>query len=409
MFRTQPIDTLDQAGNWTGSFRFEPFLGKWFFADSSNAARLLLLESNTVPKEISDLGIPDANAPIAGAYTAPIKIQIQINSNCNYHCPICYAVSEKGISKNEEMSLSELESLFAFLKKWGVIRVNFVGGEVFMRRDFTDIINAAHQRRLLTSCITNARIPGASIDRFQNLLTSLWNVQVSCNGVGKSYEEEYQTDSWERARECIRNVILKTRRNILSYVITQRNVSDIPEFLAFADECQPTVVKFGTVCWSGRSAESAALQYYQMVLPQAKLLIESGRLKYSKLEIQSQIDLGGNTPLWEEFINGYRPFEFYFAPEGRDGLYIQSSGDIYPFPLLSDRKEFCLGNIRRDSLVKIWRESDVLKRIRDVSFQNSDCGRLGCKRVCGLWGRSYAISWSGRFDGKVPCEFTGWK
>ena len=130
-----------------------------------------------------------------------------------------------------------------------------------------------------------------------------------------------------------------------------------------------------------------------MVLPQAKLLIESGRLKYSKLEIQSQIDLGGNTPLWEEFINGYRPFEFYFAPEGRDGLYIQSSGDIYPFPLLSDRKEFCLGNIRRDSLVKIWRESDVLKRIRDVSFQNSDCGRLGCKRVCGLWGRSYAISW----------------
>ena len=409
MYSTRPIDALSNKGAWLGSYRFEPFLKKWFLVTPDLAARVVLLNEEDLPRPVLEAADRDETEWAAAAYRAPLKVQIQLNRNCNYDCPICYASSVRGKAKEIDLRLDELRALFSYLKTWGVLRVNFVGGEVFMRSDFEEIVQSAHNERLLVSCITNARIPGTAIDRFQNVLGRMWNVQISCNGVGKSYEEEYQTDSWIKASHCIQNVITATRRNILSYVITGKNLEDIPKFLEFAATANPSVVKFGTVCWSGRSLEDGRREYYKDIIPQAKQLIEQGRIRYAHLKIQSQIDLGEETPMWEEYINGYRPFEFYYAPEGRDGMYIHASGDVYPFPLLSDRPEFMLGNIRTNDLKNIWENDSLLASIRQVSFDNSDCGKLGCKNVCGLWSRSYAIAWSGRLGGKVPCQLTNWQ
>jgi MoaA/NifB/PqqE/SkfB family radical SAM enzyme len=82
---------------------------------------------------------------------------------------------------------------------------------------------------------------------------------------------------------------------------------------------------------------------------------------------------------------------------------------VYPFPLLSDREEFRIGNIFYDDLRQMWESSPILHAIREVSFEKSQCGRLGCNKVCGLWARSNSISWSGQLDGKTPCELTGWQ
>ena len=107
--------------------------------------------------------------------------------------------------------------------------------------------------------------------------------------------------------------------------------------------------------------------------------------------------------MWEEYINGYRPLEFYFSPEGRDDLYLSASGKLFPFPLMSDNDKFCIGNYN-DDWEYIWSNNKILSELRNVTFANSKCGKLGCTRVCGLWNRSYAISWTNDFYGKVPCE-----
>jgi len=408
-FATSPVDVLDASGEWAASFRYEPFLDKWFLARPNDAARLSLFATAEIPANVRTAA---REQPILtwdqAAYVAPLKAQIQLNRNCNYSCSICYANSMRGKS-DYTLSLEELDGLFRYLKAWGVMRVNFVGGEVFMRADFPAIVSLARKHRLLASCITNGRIPGTRIDQYADLLRGMFNVQVSCNGIGKSYEDEYGARDWDVASAAIANVIGATKANILSYVVREGNVDDIPAFLEFADKLRPKQVKFGSICWSGRGERAKALVYYREVLSRARQHVEWGRKRYGHLNIQSQLDLGQEMPAWEEFSNDYRPFEFYFAPEGRDGLYIHASGDIYPFPLLSESGRFKLGNVREDELRTVWETHPTLRQIRAVSFENSACGQAQCRTPCGLWSRSYAVAWSGELRGKVPCSLTDWR
>ncbi len=69
-----------------------------------------------------------------------------------------------------------------------------------------------------------------------------------------------------------------------------------------------------------------------------------------------------------------------FTPT-RDGygiIFIASDGSIYPSGFLP----LTLGNVRKDNIVKIYREHPVLRSIRDARF-NGKCGICEFRNVCG--------------------------
>ena len=401
-YATSPIDVLDKSDQWLCTYRYEPFLRKWFYIEPSMHGEVMLVERDDVPSElVSQAEMVKYETKKEDSYYAPLKLQVQLNRSCNFSCKMCY-VPDKERAAN--LSIESLNTLFAECKEAGVVRVNFVGGEIFMRKDVEDVVELARHQCLLVSCITNGIIPGSNIEKYRRVLDKMFAVQVSCNGVGESYNREHQMNIWEKASRCIENVIRSTKANILSYVITNDNYKDISEFVAYADYIGANVIKFGTVCWSGKSAQNGSEFYYRETLSAAKEIISKCRTDYPSIKIQSQLDSEIDSPMWEEFINGYRPYEFYFSPEARDGLYLSALGDFYPFPLLSDHESFRVGRIG-DSLICIWNESSVLNSIRAVKFSDTKCGQLGCPGVCGLWNRSYAIAWSNDLYGKVPCFY----
>ncbi len=404
-YSTSPIDVIDSSGKWVSTYRYEPYLKKWFYIEPTMKGTLTLVETEDVPDEVKSSCDIIEYPHKMNSYYAPLKLQIQLNSSCNYNCRMCYVSPEM---KNAVLTIDELDELFGKIKDIGIVRVNFVGGEIFMRKDIKDIVKTAQRHNLLVSCITNGIIPGTRLDIYEQLLSDLYMLQISCNGIEESYNYEYNTTRWHKAKRCIENVVKSTSTNILSFVVTQNNYNDIPEFIEFANKIKPTIIKFGTICWSGKSKNKQIEEYYSTIIPQAREHIARARIKYPNLQIQSQLDDSESTPLWEEFINGYRPYEFYFSPEGKDGLYLSALGIYYPFPLLSDNKNFQLGRMK-DDIMDIWQNNSILKDLRQVTFKNSACGKTNCKGACGLWNRSYAIAWSGDIYGKVPCKLTEWK
>ncbi len=404
-YSTEPIDIVSKENRWLCTYRYEPFLKKWFYVEPNMKRMIKLVKSEDVPEIVLNHS-KKVKYDSLYSYYAPIKTQIQINKGCNYKCKMCYASSSNFV--DQEISLKELDMTFSKLKKLGVLRVNFVGGEPFFRKDFIEICKLARKHRLLYSFISNGIICGQNIEKYSWVIENAFNMQISCNGFDESYKYEYNSFNWLIAKKNITKVINKAKKSILSYVITENNYEDIPNFIQFASEINPTVIKFGTVCFSGRAKKDKAVDYYQNIVPKAKKIINDMRERYPHLLIQSQIDQGIDTPLWEEFSNDYRPFEFYFSPEGKDGFYIKVNGNIYPFPLLSEYDELKIGSIY-DNFAEIWKNSEVLKDIRNVTFKNSLCGKLGCKKVCGLWSRSYAYAWSNDLYGKIPCLLTNWE
>lgn len=399
-----PIDIVNDENQWISTFRYEPFLKKWFYIEPTMKGTIRLVDSTNIPHEII-AAADKAEVKCKNAYQAPLKLQIQLNTTCNYNCKMCYVSPEL---RNKSLSLKSLNQIFEEAKNAGIVRINFVGGEIFMRKDIEEVISLAQQHNLLTSCITNGIIPGKNIEKYKSLIESMYMIQVSCNGIGDSYNSEHGRNCWTTAQRCINNIIQVAPSSILSYVITDENVDDIPEFIEFAKKISPTIIKFGTICWSGKSLNNGDISYYSVTLEKARQYIYTARVRHPSLRIQSQTDEGIETPLWEDYYSGYRPYEFYFSPESRDGLYLSAAGKFYPFPLLSDNSDFCIGSIS-DGLINIWENNDILKKLRSVRFRDSACGKLGCSRPCGLWNRSYAIAWSGDIWGKIPCKLSEWR
>ena len=76
---------------------------------------------------------------------------------------------------------------------------------------------------------------------------------------------------------------------------------------------------------------------------------------------------------------------------GRAELYISSDGLVYPclglaFP------EFLIGDVKKESVVKIWKKSNLLKKLRKLSVDDFEkCKKCKYKDICsgGCRGTAY--------------------
>ncbi|MBM3801926.1 MAG: TIGR04053 family radical SAM/SPASM domain-containing protein [Acidimicrobiia bacterium] len=75
--------------------------------------------------------------------------------------------------------------------------------------------------------------------------------------------------------------------------------------------------------------------------------------------------------------------------EGRGFLFVSHTGDIYPSGFLP----ISAGNVRKDSLIDIYRDSPLFQDLRDTSKLKGKCGDCEFKEICsGSRARAYAMT-----------------
>src|SRR3989454_4586002 len=82
----------------------------------------------------------------------PLSVQLDITYRCNERCVHCYLDHDD----HGEMTTAEIKHLLDQLAEAGVFILTLSGGEIFMRKDFFEILEYA---RKLTFCVklkTNA-------------------------------------------------------------------------------------------------------------------------------------------------------------------------------------------------------------------------------------------------------------
>ena len=75
------------------------------------------------------------------AQLVDLKVGFSCNNNC-IHCVISDKISEK------DLTLSEIKALIDnYISEYGVIQLTLTGGEITIRKDFSDIMDFVRQRK----------------------------------------------------------------------------------------------------------------------------------------------------------------------------------------------------------------------------------------------------------------------
>lgn len=360
--------------------RVEPYLqGKIIF---SFGGEIYAIKKEELDRDVDDLHlITNKHYPINGL-SAPLTVQIQITNRCNFSCGHCYVKAGKALQN--EMTDKEIYVTLDRLKEWGVLQIQWAGGEVFMRNNFWSFVEYADSLGFEQVLLTNGSFFGTKDG--PAYAKKAWNyffsIQISINGFEDVFNNFTGGNHWSVFCRAINQLALhkpKGRELIGTTVVTDNNVEQIPQIIDFAKEKIDTL-KIGGEVPAGRSSvtKETAIQ----PLFRSWDLVQEARAVGVSIEIRHVFDkkeVDHNTLLCPDWQSDRAARTF---------MYIRSSGVVYPFPILSDVEDFIGGSVLDSTLEKVW-NSEPFNRYRNITKEQIACG--SCTKFCQVWPRHQYI------------------
>ena len=299
----------------------------------------------------------------------PLSVHIDVTYRCNERCVHCYLDHDD----HGEMTTAEIKGVLDQLAEAGVFFLTFSGGEVFMRRDFFELLE--HARRLLfnVKIKTNAVMIGEKeAQRMRALAVDTIQISVYSHRPEVHDAITKSPHSFERTMKAICFLRDQGLKVTIANVLMTANLSDHYQLQKLAAE----------------------MGVHYTVDPTVTPMMD-GDMSVLSLRIPGE-ELGeifrnpALTPNMEEFCAPPTPvtdadLEGYSCSAGHSFCYISPYGDVFPcvqFPLPS-------GNVRRQKFLEIWNGSPQLQEVRSIQAKHltvcSSCAHVSsCTRCPGL-------------------------
>lgn len=290
---------------------------------------------------------------------APAKVRWELTRGCNLTCAHCKMVCSP--SPEGELGLADIDRIMQQLKEAGAFEINLTGGEIFSRRDITEILELMFRGDFLISLVTNGtmireehyRLLDKHRDRISKITLSVYGgtaaVHESVTGIQGSFD---------RTVAAVRRMAEMD----LPYAIFSMQMK------ANAPHHKETAAFF----------ESNGFRYQFGAL---MLVREDGCM--SPLDQRLDDDILDELPIpWDAYLNP----EPESAPSGytKDtpisewcvaGRYatILPNGDLAPCALIKTPA----GNLKEKSFREIWENSELLDYFRSLKAGDFEC--FGCE------------------------------
>ena len=300
----------------------------------------------------------------------PLSVQLDLTYRCNERCVHCYLDhDDKG-----EMTTAEIKHLLEQMADAGVFILTLSGGEIFLRKDFFEILEYA--RRRLTFCVklkTNAiLIREREAARIRDL--GVETIQISIYSHRPEVHDAITLipGSLKRSLDAIRFLKSQGLRVVMANVLMTHNAGDYPGVRALAEELgvESTVDPTITPMMDGDRSILG-------------LNIDRDALR----QVFRDSNLVGNV---DEFCAVAEPpteneLDSRPCSAGHTTCYISPYGDVFPcvqFP-------YPTGNVRRQRFLDIWRHSEQMNEVRSIRVHDlttcTSCAHVAkCSRCPGL-------------------------
>ncbi|MFZ0419284.1 MAG: radical SAM protein [Candidatus Sulfotelmatobacter sp.] len=299
----------------------------------------------------------------------PFSAQLDLTYRCNEQCIHCYLDHDD----HGEMTTAEIKNLLKEMAEAGVFILTFSGGEIFLRKDFFEILEWA---RSLTFCIklkTNAvLIREAQAARLRDL--GVQSVQISIYSHRPEVHDAITKvkGSLRRSIDAIRFLKSQGLKVIMANVLMTGNMQDYHGVRALAEEL---------------GAEYTLDPTITPMMDGDRSILDLNAGESALRELFRDEMFVGNA---EEFCAPPPPpdaesMSSLPCSAGHTACYISPYGEFYPcvqFPL-------SCGNVRQQRFIDIWRDSEQLKEVRSIRLKDlSGCSQCAhgssCTRCPGL-------------------------
>jgi radical SAM protein with 4Fe4S-binding SPASM domain len=299
----------------------------------------------------------------------PIAVHMDVTYRCNERCIHCYLDHDD----HGEMTTVEITGVLDQLAAAGVFFITFSGGEVFLRRDFFEILEYARRLMFNVKIKTNAvMIREKEAQRIRELGVDTIQISVYSHRAEVHDAITKLPHSLERTIDAIRFLRNQGLRVTIANVLMTANsfdhlgVQQLAAELGVHYTLDPTI----TPMMDGDTS------------------VLSLRIPGEELpEVFNNPALVGNQ---EDFCAPPKPpseedLEGYSCSAGHSFCYISPYGDVFPcvqFPLPT-------GNIRQQKFLDIWNHSPEMNEVRSIQAKHlttcSSCSHVSsCSRCPGL-------------------------
>ena len=325
-------------------------------------------------------------------------LQWHITERCNLQCRHCYR--EQKFLKNE-LSFSFVAAIFKdflnLIRKWKLkrddVRLTFVGGEPFVRRDFFEILLMAykHHSKFRYGILTNGTlIDKKTAKKLKDL--EIDYIQISIEGGEKINDQIRGKGTFKKIASAmclLKEIGVAPFNTNFSMTVSRLNLKEIPKVAQLAQKLNVFLaIRRMVPIGFGRQMKKYVLAPNEV----RKMWLDL--IKTEKKQ-NFRFGFGCEDGILVQDLPNYFPKE---CTSGYLSMTVLPNGDVYPcrrLPILS-------GNLKKNSLEEIYYNSKNFKKLRNMNNLNDICHQCPKFEQCHGGARCIAHAYFGQIEAPDP-------
>jgi radical SAM protein len=336
---------------------------------------------------------------------APMLVIWECTQACDLACVHCRA-SAQSERNPHELSTEQGFRLLDEIRSFGEPLMVFTGGDPLKRPDLYELIRYAVKIGLRTNVTPSATplLTAEAIDGFKEAGVS--RMAISLDGPDVQSHDEFRgvPGTFDRAMFALRHARDIGLDTQFQTTVTKRNMGRLPEMAEIAKEVRTKMWSLFFLIVTGRALENDDLEAaeYEKVFEFMYELSKTAPFGIKTTEAMhyrryvAQRTKAEHGVAQNESAKGLM-FRTAGVSDGKGFVFVSHQGEIYPSGFLPVSG----GNVLRDSLTDVYRNSSLFRTLRDTTLREGKCGICEYQKVCG-GSRSRAYAFTGDYLAEDP-------
>jgi radical SAM protein with 4Fe4S-binding SPASM domain len=312
---------------------------------------------------------------------APTLVSFAVTRECNLKCKHCYSQSVDS-PHPRELNTAEAKQLISQVVEAGARLIILDGGEPLMRPDIFDLVRHSRSAGLTTVMGTNGTLITTEVAA-KLVEAGIQALAISLDGADAEAHDAFRgvEGGWEQTLQGIENV---RQAGIPFQIAPTLRRGRWEQWGAIADEAKEwgaTAVEVFDYVSVGRGEENPE---FEMIVEERQAFVREyiarqraeDEMVYRCVALpQFWVEVEKTVPEEEVLMKFVRSC----CAAGTRYCCVLYEGTVYPCMVLQEKA----GDVREQSFVDIWQNSEVFQVLRDRDRLEGKCGRCDYRYVCG--------------------------